>query len=120
MPLELPNTHPKNFFSANYRCSNCNHEAAIFLSKGYSFYNICNQDEICAYCCQRKNIICRGDLIWRSDWPEPDNSPWQLQCAYIPKGTGCCENCKQHYRSDYKNLILVCPICDTETMFHHI
>lgn len=108
MPLETPTIEPNSFFSAHYKCSNCNHETEIFLSLDYDFYNICNAHGVCACCNKEKDMICSGDLIWRYDWPEPDTDPWQLQCAYIPKETGHCGDCKQKYNSDYKNLTPTC------------
>lgn len=120
MSLETPTTHPHLFFSAHYKCTECNHETDIFLHHDYDFYNIGQCDEICNCCKEEKELICDGDLIMRKDWPDADNFPWQLQCAYIKEGTGYCEDCKENYTSDYKYLLPACPKCGTHTMCYFI
>lgn len=54
----------------------------------------------------------------RPDWPVTHNDPWQMQCAFIKTGTGYCEDCKENYVSDYKNLLPACPKCDTHIMIY--
>jgi DNA-directed RNA polymerase subunit RPC12/RpoP len=115
MSLKTPTTHPHLFFSANYRCANCSHESEIFIDKDYDFYNISIR-KVCACCKEVKDNVCEGDLILRKDWPDPDNDPWQLQCAFILDDAGYCADCKEKYINDYKNLIVSCSKCDGDSM----
>lgn len=111
-PLKTPTTNPELFFKEEYECVGCKHKSIIFISKGYDFYNICNSDSYCSNCKGIKDTICSGDLIFRSDWPECDNDPWQLQCCYINEDLGLCEECKPHFNKDFKDLKPACPKCE--------
>lgn len=116
MSLETPTSHPEKFFSSFYHCSKCDYTAEIFLNKNFSLYNICNSNSICGNCGIRKPIVCNGDLIIRKDWPNADNDPWQIQCAYIADEDGYCKDCEHCFTGDYKMLMVACPICDEQWM----
>lgn len=56
----------------------------------------------------------------RHDWPDLDNSLWQMKCVNIPEGTGYCEDCKDKYTGNYKNLVPACSKCETYTMVYNL
>lgn len=117
MSLKTPSTNPNLFFSEQYICVSCKHESIVFISKDYNLYNICDSDSYCKNCECIKSSICSGDLVFRTDWLEPDNDPWQMQCCYIEENSGFCDDCKPLYLGDFKDLMPVCPICESKMIY---
>lgn len=115
--LIYPSTDPESFFSAIYQCTKCNDRSEIYIANDYDLYNIADTDTECACCKQEKELISSGDLIYRKDWPDPDDDPWQMQCAYLPEGVGCCKECEPKDKSDYRDLRPCCAHCDGEMVY---
>lgn len=109
--ITTPAIHPESFFQTIYQCSKCNYIAEIYIQNDYDLFNIYSADEKCNVC-GKETDICDGDLIYRTDWPGFDETPWQLQCAYILDGKGYCKPCEVNHKLDYRSLTLSCSKCD--------
>lgn len=51
-------------------------------------------------------------IIYRKDWPEPDDDPWQMQFAYLPKDKEYCKECEANHKLDCRSLTVSCPQCN--------
>jgi DNA-directed RNA polymerase subunit RPC12/RpoP len=112
-----PSSNPNLFISGIFECKHCFHESRIFISKDYNLYGICEPDTVCVNCKQIKSMVCSGDLIYRADWPDPDDDPWQLQCCYIDQHLYYCVDCKPYFEGTFRDLKPVCPHCENEMRF---
>lgn len=107
-----PATHVESFFKAIYQCQGCNYVGEIYIQNDYDLFNIGTNDEECNFYKQEKDLLSSGDLIYRKDWPEPDDDPWQMQCAYLPEDKEYCKECEVNHKLDYRSLTVSCPQCD--------
>ena len=111
-PLAHPATNSEAFFKTCFQCAKCEHESDIYIAKDYDLFNISDTNKLCAGCNQEKETVFSGDLIFRKDWPNPDDDPWQTQSAYVAEGTGLCLGCQPESNIDYRHLRPCCARCD--------
>jgi len=111
-PLAHPATNLEAFFETRFQCTKCEHTSEIYIAKDYNLFNISYTNMLCAGCNQVKETVFSGELIFRKDWPNPDDDPWQTQCAYVDEGTGLCLDCHPESSIDYRHLRPICSKCD--------
>lgn len=116
-PLSHPETNTEAFFKTCFQCTKCEHKSDIYIAKDYNLFNISDTNKLCAGCNQVKETVFSGDIIFRKDWPNPDDDPWQTQCAYVAEGTGLCLECQSDGKVDYRHFRPSCSKCDG-TMNH--
>lgn len=102
----------ESYLSEGYCCQACGHQTTIYIHSDYSMFNLMEVDKLCSCCGFVRNELSDGDLILRFDWPNPDNPPWQLQCASMKDKDRYCWDCKDKIKEDWRKLTIACSQCE--------
>ncbi len=110
--LSDPNVSFDAFEKHMYSCQECQIEEAVYIEKGFDFYNVMETEYPCARCKKESYRISSGDLIYR--WREIE---WHPEVASIPLAMGYCLDCRPYFESNINQLLVECNICGT-VMLH--
>lgn len=105
----------KKYIAVHVECMDCHHNTMFFIEDDYTLMNLMEVDKTCSRCGLTSDVVADGDLIMRYDWPDADEEPWQLQCAFIDESDYLCEGCyaeEQNIQDDWKKLKVTCSQCD--------
>ncbi|SDM96888.1 hypothetical protein SAMN05421813_1316 [Daejeonella rubra] len=102
------------FYAGDYKCVDCGHRTIIFIDTKYDVFNLMESYQTCSHCEEEKDTLSDGDLIMRYDWPDADDDPWQLQCAYMLEEDRYCTDCRDEVpiRDDWRKMVVACSQCD--------
>lgn len=102
------------YYAGLFKCISCNHETTVFIDAKFTLFDLYDQDRYCNACRLDKEFVCDGTLIMRYDWPNADDNPWQLQCAYVPEDLKYCTDCRDEVPipDDWRKLIVGCSQCN--------
>lgn len=106
--LPDPNVWLDDFERHMYYCPACKIEEAVYIEKGYDFYNIQETEYRCSRCKKESFTISSGDIIFRWD---NDENQWMPQVSHISIEKGFCGDCKPFFESRMSDLIIECKRC---------
>lgn len=105
------------FLKAHFSCKTCTHSTDIYFDDNASLEELAEK-ESCTHCGEVKYCNA-GDLGYRSDWPDADYAPWQIQTIKLPEDKYVCDTCLKLVSEPpaFKDIVAVCPKCIIGLMY---